>query len=351
MEFGLFNLMGYRDRGKTTRDIMRETVEQVRLADQGGFGMAWFAEHHFSNYCVCPSPLVMAAHCAGVTKRIKLATGIVVLPLYNPSRLIAEIGMVDALCDGRLVLGVGSGYQPFEFERFGVDIEDAKPIAVEMMDMIEKGLTEQVFTHDGAHYQQPPTHIAARGPQGVPEIWVAGDAPQMQQLAAERGYKAIFTGRMSGVDYLLKQRGHCEAAFAAAGADTENLPLGLLRFACVTDSKAEAREFAENALFQNRLAANLRRRQEVMDETGMMAEIPLPEEPTIDEIVDNVLIGDAETVAEKVAEEIRQVRPIHIASFFQVGRYPHAKAMKSIERFASEVIPAVEKELGPLAAA
>ena len=117
MEFGLFNLMGYRERGKTTRDIMRETVEQVRLADRGGFAMAWFAEHHFSNYCVCPSPLMMAAHCAGVTERIKLATGIVVLPLYNPARLIAEIGMVVALCDGRLVLGVGSGYQPFEFDR------------------------------------------------------------------------------------------------------------------------------------------------------------------------------------------------------------------------------------------
>ena len=241
MEFGLFNLMGYRERGKTTRDIMRETVEQVRLADRCGFAMAWFAEHHFSNYCVCPSPLMMAAHCAGVTERIKLATGIVVLPLYNPARLIAEIGMVDALCDGRLVLGVGSGYQPFEFDRFNVDIGDAKARAVEMIDLIEKGLTKPVFRHDGSYYQLPSTHIAARGPQGLPEILVAGDAPQMQQLAAEHGYKAIFTGRMAGVDYLLQQRGHCEAAFKAAGADTSNLPIGLLRFACVTDSKSEAR--------------------------------------------------------------------------------------------------------------
>ena len=351
MEFGLFNLMGYRDSGRTTRDIMRETVEQVRLADAGGFASAWFAEHHFSNYCVCPSPLMMAAHCAGVTSRIKLATGIVVLPLYSPARLIAEIGMVDALCDGRLVLGVGSGYQPFEFDRFNVDIGDAKERAKEMIDMIEEGLTQPVFSHSGAYYQMPRTHIAARGPQGLPEIWVAGDAPQMQQLAAEHGYKAIFTGRMSGVDYLLQQRRHCEKAFQAAGADTTHLPIGLLRFACVTDSKREAREFADNALFQNRLAANLRRRQEVMDDTGMMQEIPLDDEPSIDEIVDNLLIGDAETVAEKVVNEIRQVRPIHLASFFQVGRFPHDRAMRSIERFADEVMPAVEKELGSFAAA
>ena len=151
--------------------------------------------------------------------------------------------------------------------------------------------------------------------------------------------------------FLIQQRRHCESAFEAAGAAPDRLPLGLLRFACVTDSKREGREFAENALFQNRLAANLRRRQEVMDDTGMMREIPLDDEPSIDEIVSNLLIGDAQTVAEKLAVEIEQVRPVHIASFFQVGSYPHASAMRSIERFASEVIPAVEKALGPLAAA
>ena len=62
--FGLFNLMGYRERGTSTSKIMAETTALVRLADQGGFEMAWFAEHHFSNYCVCPSPLMMVAHCA-----------------------------------------------------------------------------------------------------------------------------------------------------------------------------------------------------------------------------------------------------------------------------------------------
>jgi len=346
--FGVFNLMGYRARGKTTAEIMAEAREQTVLADQGGFEMAWFAEHHFSNYCVCPSPLMMAAHCAAVTTRIKLATGIVVLPLYTPARLIAEIGMVDALCQGRLVLGVGSGYQPFEFERFGVDLSQAKAQAIEILDMIESGLRDLVFDYDGAHFQQPPTHISARGPQGVPEIWIAGDAPELQRIAAERGYTPIFTGRMNDVDFLVQQRQRCEAAFAAAGRDAATMPLGVLRFACVTDDKEEARRFADNALFQNRLAANLRRRQEVMDDTGMMREIPIEDEPTIDQIVDNLIIGDAETCIEKIVTEIRRVRPVHIAMFFQVGDFPHAAAMRSIERFAEEVIPGVEKELGPL---
>ena len=53
----------------------------------------------------------------------KLGSAVVVTPLYQPVRLISEIGMVDALTHGRLVLGVGSGYQPYEFERFGEDLE------------------------------------------------------------------------------------------------------------------------------------------------------------------------------------------------------------------------------------
>jgi len=119
MHLGYFGLMGYRERGKSPHAVFQEHIEQVIHADQLGFEIAWFAEHHFSNYCICPSPLLMAARCAGVTRRILLAPGVVVAPLYDPARLLAEIGMVDCLADGRLVLGLGSGYQPYEFERFG----------------------------------------------------------------------------------------------------------------------------------------------------------------------------------------------------------------------------------------
>src|SRR5580693_3514807 len=67
--------------------------------------IAWFAEHHFSNYCLCASPLMMVAHCASITKKIPLGTAVIVLPLYNPARLAAEIATADALSSGRLMLG------------------------------------------------------------------------------------------------------------------------------------------------------------------------------------------------------------------------------------------------------
>ena len=64
MEFGIFNLMGSRDPQKPTAEVFAEVAEQTRLADELGYTIAWFAEHHFSNYCLCASPLMMVAHCA-----------------------------------------------------------------------------------------------------------------------------------------------------------------------------------------------------------------------------------------------------------------------------------------------
>jgi alkanesulfonate monooxygenase SsuD/methylene tetrahydromethanopterin reductase-like flavin-dependent oxidoreductase (luciferase family) len=61
---------------------------------------------------------MMVAHCASITTKIRLGTAVVVLPLYNPARLMAEIATADALSNGRLMLGVGAGYQPYEFEPY-----------------------------------------------------------------------------------------------------------------------------------------------------------------------------------------------------------------------------------------
>jgi hypothetical protein len=80
MEFGIFNLMGSRDPEKPTAEVFAEVAEQTRLADELGYAIAWFAEHHFSNYCLCASPMMMVAHCASITKKIRLGTAVVVLP-------------------------------------------------------------------------------------------------------------------------------------------------------------------------------------------------------------------------------------------------------------------------------
>ena len=347
MQFGVFSLMGYREPGTPTTRILEEAVEQTRLADALGYDVAWFAEHHFSNYCVCPSPLMMVAHCAATTQRIRLGTAVVVVPLYAPARLLAEIGMADAISAGRLILGIGSGYQPYEFDRFEVDLSQSKSMTEEFMDMYDLAFTQETFSFDGEHYKLPDTHISARPANSKPEVWIAGDNPIIHRMAARRGYVPMVTGRFNGPDYLRSMRETIEASWVAEGLDTSQIPLGIQRFMCVVNTRKEAIDYADNARHQMRHAANLRRREEVMD-GAMLVETPTANEPPIEEIVDNLLIGDCETIAEKLVAEINAGNPSHMMFHFQVGSSGHHKALESMEKFQSDIKPMVEKELGPL---
>jgi alkanesulfonate monooxygenase SsuD/methylene tetrahydromethanopterin reductase-like flavin-dependent oxidoreductase (luciferase family) len=347
MEFGIFNLMGSRETSKPTAQVFGEVAEQVGRADELGYTIAWFAEHHFSNYCLCASPLMMVAHCASITRRIRLGTAVVVLPLYNPARLAAEIATADALSNGRLMLGIGAGYQPYEFERFGVDIARNLEMTDEFCDILDLAFSRDFFSYHGKHYQMPDTHIPARPVQSPLPIYVAGHTQAMFRAAARHGYRVLTSGRVGGIALLTEQYADIAAAFAAENKPLSRAHITVNRFAHITASREDGMRFAENARYQSRLASSLRRRQEVMQGT-VLVDVPFPDEPPLETIYDNLLIGDVETVAEKLVAEIHAARPVHVCFSFKVGDTPHAAAMRSMELMMGEVKPKVEKALGPL---
>ena len=134
------------------------------------------------------------------------------------------------------------------------------------------------------------------------------------------------------------------AAFAAENAPMSRAHVTVNRFAHITDSREEGLRFAENARYQTRLAQSLRRRQEVMRGT-VLVDVPFPDEPPLETIYDNLLIGDVETVAEKLVAEIDATKPVHLCFSFKVGNTPHKAAMRSMELMIGEVKPRVDKAL------
>jgi alkanesulfonate monooxygenase SsuD/methylene tetrahydromethanopterin reductase-like flavin-dependent oxidoreductase (luciferase family) len=347
MDFGQFNLMGYRAPGTPAHRLYDEAVEQVRAAEAAGFGVSWFAEHHFSNYCVCPSPLMMVARMAGETKRIRLGSGVVVVPLYHPARLVSEIGMAAAMTHGRLVLGVGSGYQPYEFERFGEDLADAPAKLLEFMEMLDLAFGAETFRYEGRHFRMPETHIAPRPVGAMPEVWVAGDNTDLHRMAARRGCVVMVTPRHFTPAMLDAARRRLEDAYRAEGVAPSRLRLGVLRHVCVTESRAEAAEFLDNVRHQIRLSQSLRRREQAM-EGAMLVERPWDGEMGLEDMAAHMLVGSPQTIAERMAEEIRRASPCHYLLQFQAGGSNLATALRSIERFAAEVRPLLEREMGPL---
>jgi len=349
MEFGIFNLMGAREADKSAAQVFAEVAEQTRAADELGYAAAWFAEHHFSNYCLCASPLMMVAHCAAITKRIRLGTAVLVLPLYNPARLAAEIASADALSGGRLLLGIGAGYQPYEFERFGVDLKQNLEMTEEFAEILDLALNQDFFAYNGKHYKLPETHIPARPVQKPIPVYVAGHTQAMFRAAARHGYRVLSSGRIGGAELLAEQYADIVASFEAEKKPLAAARITVNRFCHITDSKEDALRFAENARYQTRLASSLRRREEVMEGTQLV-DRPFPDEPPLERIRDNLLVGDVETVAEKLVREIQATHPVHVCFSFKVGATPHRAAMRSMELMIGEVKPRIERALGRLAA-
>jgi alkanesulfonate monooxygenase SsuD/methylene tetrahydromethanopterin reductase-like flavin-dependent oxidoreductase (luciferase family) len=82
----------------------------------------------------------------------------------------------------------------------------------------------------------------------------------------------------------------------------------------------------------------------------VLVDVPFPDEPPLEQIYGDLLIGDVDTVAEKLAGEIRATHPVHICFSFKVGDTPHRAAMRSMELMIGEVKPRVERAIGRLAA-
>jgi alkanesulfonate monooxygenase SsuD/methylene tetrahydromethanopterin reductase-like flavin-dependent oxidoreductase (luciferase family) len=197
MKFSSFHLF-HQFSGQSARDVYEYQIEIIELLEELGFDGVWVAEHHFREYGVVPSTFNVLSNLAARTERLRLGTGIVVLPLHNPIHVAEEAAMVDLLSNGRLQLGIGRGYQSVEFESFGLDLAEARDRFNEALDMIIGLWTEENYDFKGKYYgtgdavtlmprpvQQPhpPLHVAAVSPETV-ELYAARGLPILADPAA-----------------------------------------------------------------------------------------------------------------------------------------------------------------------
>ncbi|MCW2914393.1 MAG: luciferase family protein [Actinomycetia bacterium] len=197
MKFSTFHLF-HQFEGQSAKDVYEYQIEVVELLEELGFDGIWAAEHHFRDYGVIPNIFNLLSNLAARTEKLRLGTGIVVLPLHNPIHVAEEAAMVDLLSGGRLEMGIGRGYQSIEFESFGLDLSEARDRFNESLDMILGLWTQDDFEFKGKFYEtrhpltlmpkpaqkpHPPVHIAAVSPETV-EIYAARGLPILADPAA-----------------------------------------------------------------------------------------------------------------------------------------------------------------------
>src|SRR5437588_1896687 len=165
---------------------------EIVRADQLGFDYAWLAEHHFSDqYGIMPDVFVYAGYLAALTKKIKIATAVVTLPLANPVRVAENAAFVDILSGGRFVLGLGSGYRQYEFEGFGIDFEGRRDIQEEALPLLLDLLNRKRAGHHGKYFQFNVDGDYEVFPHGVqtphPPIFLGGATERSIAVAGRMG--------------------------------------------------------------------------------------------------------------------------------------------------------------------
>jgi len=348
MEFGVFILAQQRDYHQSSRQVIHNSVEQTVMAEQAGFHTAWYAEHHFNNYSLSPSPLMMVAHAAGKTSRIRLGSAVCILPLYHPARFLAEVGFVDTVSDGRLELGVGSGYQTFEFERFGVALEQSGAIFQEFLDLIPKGLTQSIFEHQGEFFQIPPSAVSVRCLQKpMPPMWITSGNPGVLGRGAREGHNLFVTALLNGKDAIAQLRAKLDDVATAAGKDLDrDVKFGFLRCGFASDNKAEIDAYLDCARWQRRISESLMLRREQSEDGYLLREIPLREnDPSLETLRQNLPVGSVNEVIDKLLAEIEILRPKHIALQTQLADFDQTTMLKQIALWGEKIIPTVQKYL------
>jgi len=169
------------------KQLWANMLEQAVHAEACGFRGVTIPEHHLLNILLIPSPLQFAVAVAARTKRIEVASSICQLPIRDMRIFAGEVVQAQALCGGRLVLGVGKGAFGFETGRLGVPMEETKPRFEESLAVLEALLTREEVSWEGQWYKFDALTVMPRPEDPIP-IALAIMAPLGIEGAAKAGY-------------------------------------------------------------------------------------------------------------------------------------------------------------------
>ena len=193
MKVGLFDHIEHGER--PTAQLFDERLAFIQAADAAGFYCLHLAEHHQTPLNMVPVPGVFMGAVARLTKKIKIGPLVYLLPLYSPLRMIDEICMLDHLSHGRAEIGVGRGVSPFELKYNKVDPEKSREIFIDAYRCISKGLTTDMLTYKGPHYEYENVPIALRPlQQPHPPFWYGSSGAEGSTWAGEEGLHFVTLG-------------------------------------------------------------------------------------------------------------------------------------------------------------
>jgi alkanesulfonate monooxygenase SsuD/methylene tetrahydromethanopterin reductase-like flavin-dependent oxidoreductase (luciferase family) len=342
------------DPSQDMRQVARNALELVQLAEQGGFEIAWAAEHHTIELTVGPNPFTILTHWAAHTSRIRLGTAVVVAPYWHPIRVAGEAALFDIFSDGRLELGFGRGAFQYEFDRMAGGIEQRKGGGYlrEMLPVV-LALWNGDTEHEGEHWRFP---LATSVPKPLqrphPPIWVASRDPDTFAWAIASGANIMATplSRPHAEVGILGQR-FAETTARLPGRKRPRFLM--LRRTCVYD-RANGWEVPVevSSVYDRRFDSLFNNNGCVTNGFPEASETSPGGDARADRLSayrDRMVLGTPDEVIARLLDY--QAAGVDQFCYGASFGLPHSLAMHSLELFVSKVVPHFSRQTEPAALA
>ena len=333
MKFGLYSSIANPPRGEHLERSIDEAIAEAQQAEASGFDSCFFGEHHQDNDGFLPSPLIVATAVAARTVRLRVGTSVILLPLHHPVHVAEDVVTLDLVSKGRVIVGVGIGYQPSDFRAFAIPMEERLARFEESVEILRLCWAGEPFSFRGKHYTLDDVRITPRPfQQPSPPLWIGASVSAAARRAGRVADGFVGTPSTNLVDATRLVETYTTAA-REAGREPHVI---MMRDAWVAATRTEA-----DAVYGPEVMTAYRYYWE--RRLSEFRNIPADTPFTLENLApDRLILGDPETC---VREFQRWQKATGAESFLlrlrhaHSGGPPHAKIMEAIKLFGDRVIP------------
>ena len=325
-------------------------AHELAMADLGeplGFDSVWSAEHHFTNYTMCPDPSQLLTWVAARTSRVRLGSMVMVLPWHDPVRVAESFSVLDHMSRGRAILGIGRGLARVEFEGFRTAMGESRQRFVEYAAAILRALETGYIESEGEFYRQPRTAIRPapfRSFKG--RVYASSVSPESSRIMATLGVGVIIIAQKPW-DKTLADLDAYRTIYREVNAGAAAAPPGELhrRARGRGDRPRDVRALRGRLLRVDDGALRVRQRPP-RRHPGLRVlrrAVPQHREARAREVHplpgDLQVWGTPDQVVEQMIENNRRIGGAGVVGIFSYGGMPPALATANIRLFAEKVLP------------
>lgn len=347
MEFGFNFFPDVSPQMKSGQQYFREALNLVEVAERYGYSHIRIVEHYFKPYGgYSPNPVVFLAAAAQRTHTMRLVTGAVLPVFNNPLKLAGELGMLDAISNGRLDIGVARAFLPHEFAAFGISMDESRARFEEGFAALQVLLGQEQASFEGRFQRfHNVTSLPRPVQQPHPPYWVAALATEESFARAGAHGHNIMAIPLSGAAIRALLQTYREAYYAAGHTGPGKVMLAFHMYCAPTDTEAYAMARPLLDGYLQRLVAaasgwDVTESKDYQDYPQLIARL---KQQNFDTLLASgaVWVGSPASIRARIASFVEEVGDFDIASLqVMYGHMSEADAERSVRLFAERVMPA-----------